>query len=154
MIGMDDIRRRYNKGRKRGTAWSKKDFNDVIKLYYQKTKDAIIFDNYEYKIPYVGSILLVKVKPEIKVVDGKVVGLSIDYQATRKYGKKTYHENEHTDGFIFKIIWSKMNLTNITAYRFVPANHSFRRYLSRILKNKSKYGAVDAPLIIKAKKNV
>lgn len=45
-----------------------------------------------------------------KLGDLKVLGYKSevslkDYAASKKYGKDIYHDNSHTDGYVFKIIW-------------------------------------------------
>lgn len=34
--------------------------------------------------------------------------LSIDYKASKEYDKKIYHLNEHSDGYKFRLYWSKL----------------------------------------------
>ena len=61
-----------------------------------------------FKMPYgLGFIQVGKYLP--KQLTPK--SLSIDYKATREYGKKIYHLNEHSDGYKYRLYWSKIPQT-------------------------------------------
>lgn len=61
----------------------------------------------------------------------------IDIQNTKKYGKKIYHLNEHSDGWWARWYWSKNNnlITNVTYYSFHPTRDNSRA-VSAIMKQK------------------
>lgn len=56
-------------------------------------------------MPYgLGLIQVVKYRP--KSLTQK--SLSVDYKASKEYDKKIYHLNEHSDGYKFRLYWSKL----------------------------------------------
>ena len=66
--------------------------------------------------------------------------LSIDYKATREYGKKIYHLNEHSDGYKYRLYWSKIPQTFPDRYKyqlsFVRQN---KRRLAKLIFDKKDY---------------
>lgn len=57
-----------------------------------------------FKMPYgLGYIQIVKYQPKSITKQS----LSVDYKASNEYGKKIYHLNEHSDGYKFRLFWSK-----------------------------------------------
>ena len=59
-------------------------------------------------MPYgLGLIQIVKYRP--KSLTPK--SLSVDYKASKEYDKKIYHLNEHSDGYKFRLYWSKLPQT-------------------------------------------
>ena len=64
--------------------------------------------------------------------------LSIDYKASKEYDKKIYHLNEHSNGYKFRLYWSKVPFTFADRYKyqlsFVRANK--RRLAQLIFKHK------------------
>jgi hypothetical protein len=65
------------------------------------------------------------------------VNLRVDWASTKKYGKKIYHTNEHTDGFNFKWIWfnkpCKIHLAEI--YTFKACRYASRAIAKYLKKN-------------------
>ena len=58
-----------------------------------------------FKMPYgLGMIQIGKYQP--KNYDSK--SLSVDYKASKEYNKRIYHLNEHSDGYKFRLYWSKI----------------------------------------------
>lgn len=61
-----------------------------------------------FKMPYgLGFIQIGKYKP--KALNSK--SLSVDYQASKIYGKTIYHLNEHSDGYKVRFHWSRVPQT-------------------------------------------
>lgn len=90
-----------------------------------------------FKMPYgLGFIQIGKYKP--KKLDAK--SLSVDYKASKEYDKKIYHLNEHSDGYKFRLHWSKLPQTFPDRYRYqlnlVRAN---KRKLAQLIFNKTDY---------------
>jgi hypothetical protein len=44
--------------------------------------------------------------------------LSIDYKASKEYDKKIYHLNEHSNGYKFRLYWSKVPFTFADRYKY------------------------------------
>jgi hypothetical protein len=61
-----------------------------------------------------GYVCIVKYKP--KEYTSK--SLSVDYKASKEYGKKIYHLNEHSDGYKFRLYWSKTPRTFPDRYKY------------------------------------
>lgn len=90
-----------------------------------------------FKMPYgLGFIQVGKYKP--KKYDEK--SLSVDYKASKEYNKKIYHLNEHSDGYKFRLHWSKVPQTFPDRYKYqlnlVRAN---KRHLAQLIFNKHDY---------------
>lgn len=90
-----------------------------------------------FKMPHgLGYIQIVKYKP--KTLTEK--SLSIDYKASNDLGKRVYHLNEHSDGYKYRLYWSKTPMTFADRYKyqlgFVRAN---KRRLAQLIFNKQDY---------------
>lgn len=90
-----------------------------------------------FKMPYgLGFIQIGKYKP--KKLNDK--SLSVDYKASKEYDKKIYHLNEHSNGYKFRLYWSKIPQTFPDRYRYqlslVRAN---KRYLAQLIFNNKDY---------------
>ena len=90
-----------------------------------------------FKMPFgLGFIQIGKYKP--KEYSGK--SLSVDYKASNEYGKKVYHLNEHSDGYKFRLYWSKIPRVFPDRYKYqlclVRAN---KRRLAQLIFNKHDY---------------
>ena len=90
-----------------------------------------------FKMPYgLGMIQVGKYKP--KNYDDK--SLSVDYKASKEYNKRIYHLNEHSDGYKYRLHWSKIPRTFPDRYRYqlglVRAN---KRMLAQLIFNKQDY---------------
>ena len=94
-----------------------------------------------FKMPYgLGFIQVGKYKP--KEINDK--SLSVDYKSTNEYGKRIYHLNEHSDGYKYRLHWSKIPRTFPDRYKyqlsFVRAN---KRKLAQLIFNKYDYINID-----------
>ena len=90
-----------------------------------------------FKMPYgLGYIQIVKYKP--KNLDIK--SLSIDFKSTKELDTKVYHLNEHSDGYKYRLFWSKVPQTFPDRYRYslslVRAN---KRNLAQLIFNRKDY---------------
>jgi len=66
-------------------------------------------------MPYgLGYICIVKYRPKSLSKEC----LSIDYKASREYNKHIYHLNEHSDGYKFRLFWSKLPQTFPDRYKY------------------------------------
>ena len=90
-----------------------------------------------FKMPYgLGFIQVGKYRP--KNLD--VHSLSVDYKTSDMYGKRIYHLNEHSDGYKYRLYWSKIPRTFPDRYKyqlsFVRQN---KRKLAQLIFNKQDY---------------
>lgn len=89
------------------------------------------------KMPFgLGFIQVGKYKP--KQYNDK--SLSVDYKASKEYDKRIYHLNEHSNGYKFRLHWSRIPQTFPDRYRYqlslVRAN---KRLLAQLIFNKHDY---------------
>lgn len=123
----------YNRN---NTKIERKLFSSIIRLFFKKIIDEIIFNSYSFKLSRIGDISLYKRKNSVVFENGSVKKvMTIDRVLSKEYKKKIYHENEHTDGYIFIIKFSKVFRSVGMSYKFRPTNYKFKRYLSGILKS-------------------
>lgn len=70
--------------------------------------------------------------------------LSVDYKTSKEYDKKIYHLNEHSDGYKYRLYWSKIPRTFAERYKyqlgFVRQN---KRKLAQLIFNKHDYLNID-----------
>lgn len=90
-----------------------------------------------FKMPYgLGFIQVGKYKP--KTYTGK--SLSVDFKASKELEKRIYHLNEHSDGYKFRLHWSKIPQTFPDRYKYqlslVRAN---KRKLAKLIFNNHDY---------------
>ena len=90
-----------------------------------------------FKMPYVlGFIQVGKYRP--KNLD--IHSLSVDYKSSSIYDKRIYHLNEHSDGYKYRLYWSKIPRTFPDRYKyqlgFVRQN---KRKLAQLIFNKKDY---------------
>ena len=128
-----------------------KENNDVDMIYlrfkrildkFNKTILEGLQDRSEgFKMPYgLGYIQIVKYRP--KKYNSK--SLSKDYKSSNEYGKPIYHLNEHSDGYKFRLYWSKLPQTFPDRYKytlnFVRTN---KRRLAQLIFNHKDYINID-----------
>lgn len=103
--------------------------NDMFKTLYVK---YMLEKSSELQLPRLGNMSIIKHMPKTWTPKS----LKIDFHTTKLLGKTVYHLNEHTDGFKFRVYWSKKNsLTkNKTKYYFTPTRFN-KRYLTTLLKS-------------------
>lgn len=94
-----------------------------------------------FKMPYgLGFIQVGKYRPKSMTAKS----LSVDYKSSKEYNKKIYHLNEHSDGYKYRLYWSKIPRTFPDRYkyelRFVRQN---KRKLAQLIFNKQDYVNID-----------
>lgn len=99
--------------------------------------DAILNSSDGFKMPFgLGFIQVGKYLP--KALNDK--SLSVDYKASREYNKRIYHLNEHSNGYKYRLYWSKIPRTFPDRYKyqlcFVRQN---KRRLAQLIFNKQDY---------------
>ena len=66
--------------------------------------------------------------------------LSIDYKASKDYDKCIYHLNEHSDGYKYRLFWSKLPRTFPDRYKYqLGLVRQNKRYLAKLIFNKQDY---------------
>lgn len=101
-----------------------------------------IFERSEgFKMPYgLGFIQIGKYRP--KSYNSK--SLSVDYKASKEYDKKIYHLNEHSDGYKFRLYWSKIPRTFPDRYKYqLGLVRQNKRKLAQLIFNKKDYIEID-----------
>lgn len=82
---------------------------NIIYTFNYSVRDHILETGEIFKLPWgFGELVISKKKRKKFIIDptGKErINLAIDWQKTKKAGKKIYHFNSHTDGFSFKWKW-------------------------------------------------
>lgn len=88
-------------------------------------------------MPYgLGFIQVGKYKP--KQLNAQ--SLSVDYYASKEYDKKIYHLNEHSDGYKFRLYWSKIPRTFPDRYKYqLSLVRQNKRKLAQLIFNKHDY---------------
>lgn len=94
-----------------------------------------------FKMPYgLGFIQVCKYRP--KSLTGK--SLSVDYKASKEYNKKIYHLNEHSDGYKYRLYWSKIPRTFPDRYKYeLSLVRQNKRKLAQLIFNNQDYINID-----------
>ena len=90
-----------------------------------------------FKMPYgLGFIQIGKYTP--KSISSQ--SLSVDYKSSKEYGKRIYHLNEHSDGYKFRLYWSKIPRTFPDRYKYqLSLVRKNKRDLAKLIFNKHDY---------------
>ena len=94
-----------------------------------------------FKMPYgLGFTQVGKYKPKTLTPDS----LSVDYKASKEYDKKIYHLNEHSDGYKYRLYWSKIPRTFPDRYKYqLSLVRQNKRKLAQLIFNKHDYINID-----------
>lgn len=90
-----------------------------------------------FKMPYgLGFIQVGKYRPKTFTQQS----LSVDYKASKEYDKRIYHLNEHSDGYKFRLYWSKIPRTFSDRYKYqLGLVRQNKRKLAQLIFNKHDY---------------
>ena len=90
-----------------------------------------------FKMPYgLGLIQIGKYKPKSYTQQS----LSVDYKASKTYDKRIYHLNEHSEGYKFRLYWSKIPRTFPDRYKYqLSLVRQNKRKLAQLIFNKHDY---------------
>lgn len=118
-----------------------RDYKRILEAFNKIVLDSLLESSEGFKMPSgLGYVQIVKYKP--KSYNKK--SLSIDFKATREYGKNIYHLNEHSNGYKFRLYWSKTPRTFTDRYMYqlslVRAN---KRHLAQLIFNNHDYINID-----------
>ena len=97
----------------------------------------VLYNSEGFKMPYgLGFIQVGKYRP--KKLNEK--SLSIDYKASKEYNKRIFHLNEHSDGYKFRLYWSKVPQTFPDRYKYqLSLVRQNKRKLAQLIFNKYDY---------------
>lgn len=112
-------------------------YKRILDKMSQIISEAVLDRSEGFKMPCgLGYIQVGKYQP--KNYNSK--SLSIDYKLTREYGKVIYHLNEHSNGYKYRLHWSRVPMTFADRYKYqlclVRAN---KRKLAQLIFNKHDY---------------
>ena len=112
-------------------------YKRILDRMSQIIAEAVLDRSEGFKMPCgLGYIQVGKYQP--KNYNSK--SLSIDYKLTREYGKVIYHLNEHSNGYKYRLHWSRVPMTFADRYKYqlclVRAN---KRKLAQLIFNKHDY---------------
>ena len=90
-----------------------------------------------FKMPYgLGFIQIGKYRP--KNLDSE--SLSVDYKTSNELGKRISHLNEHSDGYKYRLYWSKIPRTFPDRYKYqLKLVRQNKRKLAQLIFNKTDY---------------
>lgn len=116
-------------------------FKKIIDAFNNEILTTIQDKSGGFKMPYgLGYIQIVKYKP--KQMNEK--SLSVDYKSSNELNKTIYHLNEHSDGYKYRLYWSKTPQTFPDRYKyglsFVRQN---KRRLAQLIFNNQDYINID-----------
>ncbi len=90
-----------------------------------------------FKMPYgLGFIQIGKYKPKTLSQES----LSVDYKSSKEFDKCIYHLNEHSDGYKYRLYWSKIPRTFPDRYKYqLSLVRQNKRRLAQLIFNKHDY---------------
>lgn len=111
-----------------------KTFKLILDAFNKMLIDSLLESSEGFKMPFgLGYVCIVKYKPKSYTQKS----LSVDYKASREYGKTIYHLNEHSNGYKFRLYWSKTPRTFPDRYKYSLnlVRYNKRRLAQLIFKN-------------------
>lgn len=117
-----------------------KTFKDII--YTSNSIYAnFVLEGEKIKLPHgFGSLAINKKKQKYKItIKGKdKILLAVNWQESRRLGKKIYYTNSHTDGYRYKWYWLKSDvfITDTYIWGFTPSRINSRK-LAQLLKQEN-----------------
>ena len=119
------------------------EWRNIIYSFNESVRDYILETGEKVKLPFgFGDFSINKYRPKkFKEVGGKLkIRLPLDWKKTREKGKKIYHLNHHTEGFIFSWTWFKRSSTlKFKELWHFKANRSTSRLIPHYLRIDKKY---------------
>lgn len=112
-------------------------FKRVLECFNRIVQESILERSEGFKMPLgLGYICIAKYKPKSYTYQS----LSQDYKSSKDECKRIYHLNEHSDGYKYRLYWSKIPKTFPARYKYqlmlVRAN---KRHLAQLIFNKTDY---------------
>ena len=99
--------------------------------------DHVLMRSEGFKMPYgLGFIQIGKYRP--KNLNDQ--SLSVDYKSSKEYNKRIFHLNEHSDGYKYRLHWSKIPRTFPDRYKYqLQLVRQNKRKLAQLIFNKQDY---------------
>ena len=99
--------------------------------------DHVLMRSEGFKMPYgLGFIQIGKYRP--KNLNDQ--SLSVDYKSSKEYSKRIFHLNEHSDGYKYRLYWSKIPRTFPDRYKYqLQLVRQNKRKLAQLIFNKQDY---------------
>ena len=118
-----------------GFSLSKIDYRNICIAFNQRLSDGIIEQANEFNVP--GRLGLIK----IKKFPTRNNSMRVDWAQTKKYNKKIYHLNMHTDGYYYKWMWHKRDacFINKSVYSFIAPRKAKRKMAGLLKENKIEF---------------
>jgi hypothetical protein len=90
-------------------------FKRILSRFNKIVLETILMRSQGFKMPLgLGFIAIVKYKPKYYNSDS----LSKDYKTSKELNKNIYYLNEHSDGYKYRLYWSKTPRTFSDIYKY------------------------------------
>ena len=118
-----------------------KQFKDILDRFNEEILSCLLQSSEGFKMPFgLGYVQIVKYKPKSMTPKS----LSVDFKSTAEYGKTIYHLNEHSNGYKYRLYWSKIPQTFPDRYRYqLQLVRQNKRQLAQLIFNNHDYINVD-----------
>lgn len=118
-----------------------KQFKDILDKFNEQILNCLLQSSGGFKMPFgLGYVQIVKYKPKSMAPKS----LSVDFKSSAEYGKIIYHLNEHSDGYKYRLYWSKVPQTFPDRYRYqLSLVRQNKRQLAQLIFNNHDYINVD-----------
>jgi hypothetical protein len=116
-------------------------FKRILDEFNKTIKDEVLESSGSFKMPLgLGYVCIVKYKPKSYTAKS----LSKDYKSSKEEGKTIYHLNEHSNGYKYRLYWSKTPRTFPARYKYqLLMVRENKRHLAQLIFNKHDYINVD-----------
>ena len=116
-------------------------YKRIIDEFNKVVKEDILERSQLFIMSYgLGVICIVKYKP--KGYTDK--SLSVDYKSSKEEGKRIYHLNEHSNGYKYRLYWSKVPNVFSARYKYqLCMVRENKRHLAQLIFNKQDYINID-----------
>lgn len=110
-------------------------YKTIVQAFYELINKALLEDSKCVKLPAgLGYVCIVKTKPK------NYSRCHTDYAASKKYGKKIVHLNEHSGGYYYRLFWSKVPYTFSARYMYqLGFLRAVKRHLAQLIFNGKDY---------------
>lgn len=112
-------------------------FKRILDEVNKNIRQTILERSESFKMPNgLGHICIVKYKPK----NYTEKSLSVDYKSSKIEGKRIYHLNEHSNGYKYRLYWSKVPMTFSERYMYqLMLVRENKRYLAQLIFNHKDY---------------
>lgn len=116
-------------------------FKRVLEAFNGIVREELLERSEGFKMPYgLGYLRIVKYLPKRFTKEH----LSKDYKSSKEEGKPIYHLNEHSDGYKYRLYWSRIPQTFPDRYRYqIKMVRENKRHLAQLIFNHKDYINID-----------